>query len=436
MDERIIIRNVVILVLVSFVITLGYGAIMPIIPFILLYFEGKLSKYPEELGTISNIGNIAFEIALIMSAFMIVRAFFARQFGKMSDKIGRKKLIITGTALYALLAIIFAMTTSWVEILVVRVVQGVASAMVWPVAEAMLADSVPPELRGKYMGLYMAATNVGWFASPIMGAYLYKFAAYSLRLSLLQSLMFPIYILFVLAMVSLGLVLFTKETVGIKGHMKAFNDGQPLSKVSIDLSPEVSRSIKAIYVMGFANGVAVGFIMPILSVYIIQYISSDPEAIGWLSTISGIFGFLVNYPAGKLSDKYSRKPFVIFGQIGVRLSTFLIPFVRVYEYLVTLWTIRAVMFNISSPPYRALQADLVPLRIRGKVFGNVQAMFNFGASVAPVGGYAYKILQQWKVNFLNMTLPGVAILFWVSALIGFISTIIFILFVIEPEMKF
>ena len=120
----------------------------------------------------------------------------------------------------------------------------------------------------------------------------------------------------------------------------------------------------------------------------------------------------------------------------ISISTFLIPFVRVYEYLVTLWTIRAVMFNISSPPYRALQADLVPLKIRGKVFGNVQAMFNLGASVAPVGGFAYKILQQWKVNFLNMTLPGVAILFWVSALIGFISTIIFILFVIEPEKKF
>ncbi len=434
-----LIRNVFIISILAFFVNLGFGAVMPLLPFLLLSYEGKLTDLPENLGKIPEASVIALQMTVLMAAFMITRALLAAFFGNLSDKTGRKKIISVGLAIYTVISLGYALATNWIELLFVRAVQGAASAMVWPVAEAMLTDSVPWSERGRYMGWYMTASNISFFIGPTFGAYLYKMAVIVFHFGLPFSLVFPFYILALLSLIGFILNFFTIETVTSSrkmGFREALRNGVSTGYEDIiELPPEISKSIKVIYIMGLANGVAMGLVAPITTVFVIQYITSDPAAIGYLSTIAGFVGFLVNYPAGHLSDIIGRKKIVIIAQIMTRTVTFLMPFTKRYEDLVILYSTRAAAFNIMSPAYRALQADLVPRKLRGRVFGTVQSLFNVGAASAPVGGYLYEISAKWTFNILGYIVPGVAISFWLSTAIGIFTTILFILFVIEPTKE-
>lgn len=428
-------KNVYILSFAAFVVNLGFGAAMPLIPFLLLAFDGLLTDLPENLGTIENASQIAFQMTVLVAAFMLTRAFFARYFGKISDVIGRKRIILIGLALYTLLAFAYTLVFDWIGLLAVRASQGFASAMVWPVAEAMITDSVSMSERGRYMGWYMTLSNISFFIGPSLGAFLYKIAAFNLNIPLPYSLLFPFYILTVLALIGFITAFFTKETIPID-KQKNLRHGLFIEKTDelrIKLPKRISRSLKVIYIMGFANGIAMGLVAPVSQIFVIEYITADPSAIGILATVAGFAGFLVTYPAGFISDKIGRKKIIVSGQIVSRSATFFLPFVKDFNALLTLYAGRTMAFNIMSPPYRALQADLVPKKLRGKTFGTVQTLFNFGAAFAPLGGLLYQIASNWSFNILDYTVPGVAVSFWLSAFIGIITTVLFILFVHEPR---
>ena len=427
--------NRVILPLISFIITLGFGMIQIVMIYLILSFEGLLTTLPEELKTIPEAHLVAVEYSLLMSAFMLTRAFLARYFGNLSDLIGRKKLIIIGLFLYTLISYGYILSTTWIHLLIMRALQGIASAMVWPVAEALIVDSAPWRERGRWVSIYMMATNASFAIGPALGVYVYKFGVMYFNLGVPDAFKFPFYALFILSLFSFVLSFVLRET--IRPVVKSERARRRDLRVALEesLPPEISKAIFVIYIMGFANGIAMGFVAPLFMIYVNEYVTSDPIILGWLSTISAIAGILVSYPAGYLSDIAGRKNLIVFGQLSTRAMTLLLPFVRTVPALLGVYVIRSISFNIMSPAYRALQGDLVPRELRGKVFGTVQTLFNFGAAAAPFGGWIYSMTSKLEFNILGINLPGVAIVFIISAFIGFFTTALFILFVPEPEKR-
>jgi len=427
-------RNIIILSLIAFVVNLGFGAIMPIMPFLLLSLEGVITEIPEKLESIQGAEMYAFQFGLMTSSFMLTRAFLATYFGKLSDKIGRRPLIIAGLILYTFLSYIYTLAQNWVHLVLTRAVQGVASAMVWPVAEALLVDTVRLKERGKYMGWYMTLSNLGFIIGPSIGAYLYKLGVYVFNLGVPECFIFPFYLLTVLAGITSIAAFATQEIITTRRKSKIERAESKYADEVLKIPREIKRSLYTIYFMGFANGIAMGLVFPIMTLFIMQYVTTDPAAQGIISTISGFVGFLVNYPAGFISDKKGRKPVVITGQLISRTSTLLLPFSKKVSDLIIISSIRSAAFNASSPAMRALQADLAPKQIRGKVFGVVQSFFNFGAVIGPLlGSKIYEISFGWNIHLFGPVLPGVSISFWISAFIGFVTLATFILFVEEPK---
>ncbi|MDK2372585.1 MAG: MFS transporter [Candidatus Korarchaeota archaeon] len=422
-------RNIIILSLVGFVISLGFGAISPILPYYVVYLEGGITELPEELGVIEHASQYAVEYGLMMSAFMLTRAFFARYFGSLSDRIGRKKLITAGSIIYSLLAYAYILSSSVYDLYAIRGLQGIASAMVWPVAEALLMDSVPSEMRGRSMAIYMTLTNLAMIGGPAIGVGIYKFGIQILGIrDVEQALKFPFIGLAVISAFSVLFSLLLKEN-RVELAKKAIDS----LREDVKLPKSVRRSINTIYTMALANGFAMGFIAPIMSLYIIQFISSDPAAIAVVTTISGLFGLAAAYPGGRLSDRFGRKPLILIAGVSSRLMTLLIPTARDVEGLTVISTIRSIAFNMYIPSFRALQADIAPRNIRGKVFGTVQAMFNVGAVLGPVvGGQLYKDFAPRNVQVGSIVLPGAALSFIASASIGLFTLLLFALFVEEP----
>src|SRR5512136_136772 len=174
------------------IISLGFGLIMPLFPLYLKY----LSKDPSDVGL---------QVGILFSMFVLTRAILATPFGNLSDRVGRKKLILIGSFLYAVLAILFTVPSTWVGLLFVRALQGLASAMVWPVSEALIIDSTPSHMRGRAMGKVVMMSNLGMVVGPFVGGGLFGLADL-LGFSLGASYRFPFYFTAIAALIAFVLV--------------------------------------------------------------------------------------------------------------------------------------------------------------------------------------------------------------------------------------
>ncbi len=418
-------RNVIILPLLAFTVNLGFGAVSAILPYFLLYLVGALTELPEEIGLLGGAAHYAVEFGVLMALFMLTRAFLARFFGIYSDKAGRKKIIIAGVVLYALISFIYVIIPNLLWLYVVRALQGVASAMVWPVAEALLMDSVTPSTRGRAMGLYMAATTFSFIGGPALGVAIYKAGVYLLGIrDVGWALRFPFLVIAVAGLVTIFISLLIKEAYH-PHQMRRREEPARLTGVN-------KKSVDALYAIGFANGVGMGLVAPFMLLYLVEFVTSDPAAIAYITLISGIAGLLATYPAGYLSDRIGRRALIAWGILTSRTATLLIPFARTVESLTAVATLRSVSFNAYTPAFRALQADLVPQQLRGRVFGTLQMYFNIGAVLGPlIGGPLYKMFAETSIG----PLPGVALSFLVSSILGYLALVLFLLYVKEPERE-
>ena len=104
-------RNVNYLAALDFIISLGFGLILPLFP---LY--------------VKSLGGGGLEVGILFSSFVLTRAILATPFGNLSDRIGRKRLILIGSFLYTFLAILFTVPDTWSGLIFVRALQGVSKA--------------------------------------------------------------------------------------------------------------------------------------------------------------------------------------------------------------------------------------------------------------------------------------------------------------------
>ena len=147
-------NNLIALSLASISITVGFGVIIPFFPL----YAGEILDPIKFL--FFDMG-IALQVGIFTSAFMFVRFLLAPAFGDMSDVSGRKPIILVGMSIYAVLMVLFGFAFDFFSLLLVRGLQGLASAAVWPVGEALIVDSSSSKNVGKNLGYYILSMQVG-----------------------------------------------------------------------------------------------------------------------------------------------------------------------------------------------------------------------------------------------------------------------------------
>jgi len=133
-----------------------------------------------------NLGNSLIYVALILVMFNLIYAFAATPAGILSDKLGRRRLIITGWLIYAAVYVGFALASAPWHIWVLFAFYGVYYGMVEGVSRAFVADLVPAEKRGTAYGWYYGVLSIallpasliaGWMWSAINPAATFYFGA-------------------------------------------------------------------------------------------------------------------------------------------------------------------------------------------------------------------------------------------------------------------
>ena len=141
-----------ILFLVMFMVMAGFGIIIPVLPFLV-----------EDMGATPT------ELGLLMSVYSLMQFIFAPLWGRISDRFGRKPVMLLGIAG---LSISFFMTASadalWV-LFAARIIGGILSSANMPTAMAYVADITTDEDRSKGMGIIGAATGLGFVFGPAIG---------------------------------------------------------------------------------------------------------------------------------------------------------------------------------------------------------------------------------------------------------------------------
>ena len=111
----------------------------------------------------------AIALSWVATAYLLSSALFLVPFGKIADIYGRKKIFLYGITIFSLSSLIMTMVSSTEMLIVVRVVQGIGSAMIFGTAVAIVTSVFPPGERGKALGIYITAVYIGLSVGPLLG---------------------------------------------------------------------------------------------------------------------------------------------------------------------------------------------------------------------------------------------------------------------------
>jgi DHA1 family multidrug resistance protein-like MFS transporter len=148
-------RNLYILTFVLFVVMLGYGVIIPILPF---YIE--------------NMGAGGTELGFLVASYAVMRLVFGPIWGGLSDRYGRKPILLIGILGYVITMVWFGFANTLWMLFAARILSGVLSSATAPTTMAFIGDSTPEDERSGGMGLLGAAGGVGTILGPAIGGFL------------------------------------------------------------------------------------------------------------------------------------------------------------------------------------------------------------------------------------------------------------------------
>lgn len=350
------------------IVVMGFGIIMPFLPL-----------YAQELGATTGL-----EIGFLSSAFLITRTFLATPMGSLSDRMGRKVMILAGLALYSLLSVLFGLASDYFQLLLFRGLQGVASAMVWTPATALVADLSPPGRRGSAMGLYNSISMVGWVIGPAFGSGILWMVRTAWGVPVADSYRTPFFIASVISLISLLLVYFL-----VKVPPEARPAKRPFMKISLGgIDNKFKRTLYIIFFVILVYGFATSFIEPLLVWFVQTEYGLTPEAItdatGIIFSASGLVMIAITLLAGRLADMFSKKKMIGVSNSAAQVLTMAMPFSGNIFNIGLVMVARSAAYAFSSPAYTALQQDLLPKRIRGALTGVFDTFFGIGSVLGPI----------------------------------------------------
>jgi MFS family permease len=404
----------------AFSIFFGFALINPLLP-----------AYTGELG-----GGV-FQFGILFASFMLTRSFLAGPFGKLSDRIGRKWIIVTGMFFYAALAFLFTLPSHWAGLILVRVFQGTASAMVWPVGEALVVDTAPEWARTRALAIYLLVSQIGGVAGFYAGGGLFYLAHDVLGWSTLASLRFPFYFTSAIALIgSIVGIVFLRDALHHTGSL--FERGGKVSRPT--LSPRVRGSLAVINAQYFMEGLAASTLGVVMYFFFVENFGIDQ--IGWslLLGASSTLALFVILPVGIWAEKLPKKPFIFWGTVSSRYltlvlpSTVLLPFGAILSY--AFFAIKDMGMNAAAAPTKFLLMGIVPEKIRGHILGVVNTYLGIGFVVGSlVSGLLWDILSDHRIALFSGDVSLNVLIISSVSLLGMLPSYLILRYVPEQDRR-
>ncbi|MCS4537684.1 MAG: MFS transporter [Thaumarchaeota archaeon] len=386
-------------------VMLGFGLFGPFLPL-----------YAELLGA-----TLGLQVGFMTSAFTMSRAALSIPLGGLSDRMGRKKMIVVGLFTYGIATFAYALASDWVHLVGLRAVQGISAGMLWPSATALIADEVPPGSRGKALGTFNAAATAGLLGGPALGGALQLFARNTLQFDIVDSFRVPFYAGGLLGILSAVLALKLIAEHPMKLPIQP--NGISISNVA----PKFKATFYSLLGLSFAHGFSLSFIGPIVVFYVQHQFNLSVDITTSTMAIAFFFSGLANtisqFFMGRVADKWGRKRLLLFGALSSQLATIAIAFSPTVLIVIVMMTARAALSASYVPALSSLQEDIMPRSARGKLTGVMDTAGNIGSVLGPIVGFAL-------YDYIGTNTP-----FFATAVIFFVAIIVFQIMGREPRIE-
>jgi multidrug resistance protein len=371
------------LFLALFSTTTGVGIVVPLLP-----------VYAHSLGA------AGIYIGLIFGAFSISRTFFLPYFGRLSDRKGRKPFILVGLLTYTLVSVAFVLTTTVLQLVIIRFLQGIASAMIMPVVQAYVGDITSPGREGLMMGLFNMSMFLGLGLGPVAGGMINDY--WSLRAAFVCMGVFSI----------VGFVLCLWLLPPRREEAVVLQRRPPLPWRAI-----VSDQIVAgLFIFQLAYTASIGVIWGFLPVLADSELHLSSARIGVLVMLGVLVSGMVQLPMGKLADRVSRTAMVAVGGLLAGVAMLLYQRAYSFEYLFVV----SVLFGIGGgAAMPALMAMAVSKGQKAAAMGSVISLLTMAHSIGMfVGAVGAGLLMDWfQLRYA----------FLVGAILMFFGTVLFMI---------
>ncbi len=163
MNKKEKLNRIFLILLSLFVVMLGYGILLPILP----YYTERLALKDDLDPDLIN-----FHIGMLTSIYPLFQLIFVIVWGRLSDKYGRKSIILVGLIGFITMNLLTGLATSLTMLYVARILGGVFTSSVIPVSNAYLSDITSEKRRTKIMAWSGVAISSGLIFGPVLGGLL------------------------------------------------------------------------------------------------------------------------------------------------------------------------------------------------------------------------------------------------------------------------
>lgn len=336
---------------------LGLGIISPILP---LYMR--------------TFGASGVELGLVFAAFAVARFLGGPLFGRLSDRVARKPLILTGLGLYAFVSVAYALAQSLWQLGLLRLVQGLASTLVTPQAQAYVAERTPPGREGRTLNLFYSAQFMGMGLGPILGGGLAEHFG----------LTAPFYAMGLLTALAFLSVTFL---VPMEGRAPAERTRVRPPWRAVLAKRELWAIVSYMGTRGFWRQAFNAF-FPILA----AEKGMSETMIGTVLTLYFVGESVFQIPAGYLADLLPHRPQVLFGGMLATIPLFFVPLVSAPWAVALLSLLMGAASALGRGSIIVVRTQLGRTFGMGTVTGVQDAAFASGQSLGPtLAGVAFAL---------------------------------------------
>ncbi|MHA1741380.1 MAG: MFS transporter [Candidatus Thorarchaeota archaeon] len=342
------------------ILQMGFGIVTPIFPY-----------YVVELG----VG--ATELGVLAASFAITRVILAGPLGGLSDRVGRKPVLLGALVGFAIANVVYAMATNIYVMIGARAIEGAVSAGFYPAANAFVSDVTVPENRGTAMGYLNVGNMVGFIIGPTAGGALAQFLG--IRMPFI-----------VAAFITMGTFLAVLVLV-VEPEKKILTEEQIAHQLSLmKVFAREKRAYSALAISMFANMFAMGILEVAFLLDAVVRFNVSPLEIGLLFGIMGVVMIIGNVLFGRISDIYGRKWLIVLGAVIGAASLYMFMVSGDFVGFTIAGAVLSLGISMRGPTIQALIGDLTDERAYGVVMGAFGAISNGAYAISPIiGGVMY-----------------------------------------------
>ena len=391
-----------------FIDLIGFGIVIPVLPY---YAEGtKFGATPSQVG-------------LLFASYSFMQLIFAPVLGRLSDKYGRRPILLISLLGTSLGFLILGFATTLLMLFVGRIIDGISGGNI-STAQAYIADVTTKENRAKGMGLIGAAFGLGFVFGPAIGGILSRWG-----------INVPFLFAGGLAFANTILLYFALPETVTKDHPARVSaaSGRGWKQMLASLQNPRLGFVMTIYFLGI---VAFSIMTATFSLFLMFRLGYDAFHNGWIFAFVGIISAIVQGGLiGKLVKKFGEPFLVIVGALLFAASLVVIPFVNPATGLLAILTIgaaTAIGQALSAPTLSSLASKSASAAEQGGVLGAMQSVASLARAVGPslAAVLIYSAVAHVGFDGVSQKMSDSSILrtFWTAAAIQFAGLLIALYF--------